>query len=400
MRISTNQYRQLSLNALLDQQSRLSKVQQQIASGRRILIPADDPTGTARSLILASSIGALQSYSQSADQVEPRVQLEDSSLTQVQNVLQRLRELAVQANNATQTAADRQQIGAEVREDFRQLVQLANATDGSGGYLFSGLQSRTQPFLQIANKVAYQGDQGQHLVQLGPQQQLATTHSGYEVFMKIRTGDGQFAAAAASANMGGGVISPVTVTDPNALTDSSYTLSFDTNASGDLTYILAKDGAPATAQVFNPGEPIRFDGLSVSIEGMPAKGDQFTIQPSGFQSLFDTVNRFATALESAQDGATGEAAYQNVGNQTLQNLDQALDHILTMRAQVGGRLNALDNGQGANDAAVLNFQTTQSGIDDLDYASAVTELYQHLIGLQAAQQSYAKVQGLSLFNYL
>ncbi|HET8702160.1 MAG TPA: flagellar hook-associated protein 3, partial [Nitrococcus sp.] len=126
MRISTNQYRQLSLNALLDQQSRLSKVQQQIASGRRILTPADDPTAAARSLLLASSIGALQGYSQSADQVEPRIQLEDSSLTQIQNLVERLRELAVQANNATQTATDRQQIGVEVRADFTQLVQLAN----------------------------------------------------------------------------------------------------------------------------------------------------------------------------------------------------------------------------------------------------------------------------------
>ena len=115
MRISTQQYQQLSLNALLDQQGRLAKVQQQIASGRRILTPADDPTGAARSLVLAGSIDALQSYSQSADQIEPRIRLEESSLTQVQNVLQRLRELAVQANNATQTAADRQLIGAEVR---------------------------------------------------------------------------------------------------------------------------------------------------------------------------------------------------------------------------------------------------------------------------------------------
>ncbi|HET8700544.1 MAG TPA: flagellin, partial [Nitrococcus sp.] len=193
---------------------------------------------------------------------------------------------------------------------------------------------------------------------------------------------------------------PVTVTDPNALTGSSYTLSFGTNAAGDLTYTLAKDGTPATTQVFDPSKPISFDGLSVSITGTPAKGDQFTVQPSGFQSLFDTVDRFATALETAQDGASGRAAYQNIGNQTLQNLDQALGHILSVRAQIGGRLSALDNGRDANGAAVLNLQTTKSGIDDLDYASAVTALYQHLTALQAAEQSYAKIQGLSLFNYL
>lgn len=400
MRISTNQYQQLSLNALLNQQSRLSKVQQQIASGQRILTPADDPAGAALSLELAESLGSIEAHNRSADQLEPRMRLEESVLNEAQNVVQRLRELAVQANNATQTAADRKQIGAEVRQSFDQLVQLANSADGNGEYLFSGLQSQTAPFLQTGNDIAYQGDQGQRMMQIAPDRQLATTHSGYEVFMQMRTGDGRFAGEAASANTGSGVIAPISITDPSALTGSSYTLTFDTDASGDLTYTLSTDGTPTTTQPYDASQPIRFDGLSVSLDGTPAKGDQFTVQPSGFQSLFDTVDRFATALESAEDGERGNAAFQNIGNQTLQNLDQALNQLLTIRAEVGGRLNALESGREANEAATLNLQAAKSAIDDLDYASAVTKLQQHLIGLQAAQQSYAKIQGLSLFNYL
>ncbi len=400
MRISTNQIQQLGLNALLNQQGRLAKVQQQIASARRILTPADDPSAAARSLALAHSIGAIESYSRGADQIEPRMQLEDSTLGQVQNLVQRLRELAVQANNATQTADDRHQIGTEVRQTFIQLVQLANSTDGNGEYLFAGLQSRTQPFLRVGNTITYQGDQGQRLAQTSSHQQLASTHSGYDAFMKIRTGDGQFTAEAANINTGNGIISPVTVTDPGALTGSSYTVTFDIDGAGALTYTLSKDGTPTATQPYESSAPIRFDGLSVTLDGTPAKGDQFTIQSSGFASLFDTVDRFATALETAQDGPTGRTAYQNVGNQTLQNLDQALDHILTMRAEVGSRLNALDSSQEANEAALLNFQTTKSALDDLDYAKAITELSQRMLGLQAAQQSYAQIQELSLFNFL
>lgn len=400
MRISTNQYQQLSLNALLNQQSRLSKVQQQIASGQRILTPADDPAGAALSLELAESLGSIEAYNRSADQIEPRMRLEESVLNEAQNVVQRLRELAVQANNATQTAADRKQIGAEARQSFEQLVQLANSTDGNGEYLFSGLQSQTRPFLQVGNEVTYQGDQGQRTTRIAPDRQLASTHTGYEVFMQMRTGDGRFVGEAASANTGSGVIAPISITDPGALTGSSYTLTFDTDLSGDLTYTLSQDGTPTTTQPYDSSQPIRFDGLSVSFDGTPAKGDQFSVTPSGFQSLFDTVERFATALESAEDGERGSAAFQNVGNQTLQNLDQALNQLLTIRAEVGGRLNALESGREANDAATLNLQAAKSAIDDLDYASAVSKLQQHLIGLQAAQQSFAKIQGLSLFNYL
>lgn len=400
MRISTSQFQQQSLERMLEQQRQLSKVQQQIASGQRILTPADDPAGAARSLDLANSIASLQSDKSSADQAKPQIQLEDSVLEGVQNGIQRLQELAVQANNATQTADDRKQIGAEVSQVLNQLVQLANSTDGNGEYLFSGLQSRTQPFLQSGDNVAYQGDQGQRFAQIGPNRQLATTHSGYEVFMKIATGDGQFATAAASTNTGSGVISPATISDPSALTNSTYTLSFGTNSSGNLTYTLAKDGTPVTTQVYDPSQAISFDGLSVTFDGTPAQGDQFTVQPSGSQSLFATVAQFASALQNAQDGASGRAAYQNIGNQTLQNLDQALNHVLTIRAQAGARLNALDSSQNANDAATLDLQTAKSGVDDLDYASAASQLNQHLLGLQAAQQSYAKIQGLSLFNYL
>lgn len=71
-----------------------------------------------------------------------------------------------------------------------------------------------------------------------------------------------------------------------------------------------------------------------------------------------------------------------------------------MRATVGARLNAVDAQKDVNDGFKLQVQETLSKLQDLDYAEAVSRLNLQLTGLQAAQQSFLKIQGLSLFNFL
>ncbi|MDN5870100.1 MAG: flagellar hook-associated protein FlgL [Nitrococcus sp.] len=403
MRISTNHYQQISLNALLEQQAKLSHVQQQIASGRRILSPSDDPAGAARALELAKAIDTIERYGRNADYAESRLRLEGSVIAQVEDSVLRIRDLTVQANNATVTAEDRQKIGAEVRERLQQIIQFANTTDGGGEYLFAGFKSRTEPFMQVGDTVSYRGDQSARMVQVGPNRQLATTHSGFDVFVKIPTGDGRYMAGADGANNGTGVTSAVQVTDASAAASASvpYEIVFSENA-GQLSYDVtdAAGNTVVSNEAFESGDTIAVSGLSITIDGEPAVGDRFTIAESGYQSLFKTVDKLVDALERATDTAAGRAEFLNIGNRTLTDLDQALNHLLERRAELGGRLNALDSEREANEAAVLELKKAKSGIEDLNYAQAVTELKQRLVGLKAAQQSYAKVQGLSLFNYL
>ncbi|MDN5848505.1 MAG: flagellar hook-associated protein FlgL [Nitrococcus sp.] len=403
MRISTNQYHQISLNALLDQQAKLSHVQQQIATGRRILSPSDDPANAAQALELAKAIESIERYGRNADYAESRLRLEESVITQVEHIALRMRDLAVQANNASVSAEDRQKIGAEGRERRQQIIQFANTTAGGGEYLFAGFKSRTEPFVQVGDAVSYRGDQDARMVQVGPNRQLATTHSGFDVFMKMPTGNGRHVATVESTNNGTGVISAVEITDAAAAASASipYKIVFSENA-GQLAYDVTDAASnPMVSNVaFEAGDTITVSGLSVAIDGEPAAGDSFTIGASGYQSLFKSVDTFADALESASDTPAGRAAFLNIGNRTLADLDQALNHLLQRRAELGGRLNALDSGREANEEAVLDLKKTKSGIEDLNYAKAVTELKQRLVGLQAAQQSYVKIQGLSLFNYL
>jgi flagellar hook-associated protein 3 FlgL len=77
-----------------------------------------------------------------------------------------------------------------------------------------------------------------------------------------------------------------------------------------------------------------------------------------------------------------------------------MDHLGNVRAEIGARLSALDAANGQRDDQKLQWSQALSSLQDVDYAEAVSRMSQQLAGLQAAQQSYAKVAQLSLFNYL
>ena len=85
---------------------------------------------------------------------------------------------------------------------------------------------------------------------------------------------------------------------------------------------------------------------------------------------------------------------------SLQQLDQATDHFLGVRAQIGVRLATLESTDASREAMDIDLASSLSDLRDLDYAQAITKMNQQLVGLQAAQLSYTKISELSLFNYL
>jgi flagellar hook-associated protein 3 FlgL len=174
------------VDSILDRQSRLAHVQEQLSSGKRIVNPSDDPNGSARIIGLSESIKITEQYQLNIQQLRPRLQIEDITIGSVVDNLQRARELAVQGLNSINTAADRTSIAREIRQITDQVLGLANSKDGNGEFLFSGFQGKTIPFSTdgIGN-FSYAGDQGQRQIQIGPQRFVADGDSGLDVFMKV-----------------------------------------------------------------------------------------------------------------------------------------------------------------------------------------------------------------------
>ena len=139
---------------------------------------------------------------------------------------------------------------------------------------------------------------------------------------------------------------------------------------------------------------------AVVLTGAPANGDSFSVAPSSSQSVFVTLAKLIGALEAPSGTPAANARLGNETGFALTNLDQGMDNILRVRAQIGARLAETESLGNLNEDLKLQYQQTLSQLQDLDYAKAIADLTRKQTDLQAAQQSFARISQLSLFNYL
>lgn len=299
MRISTQTLFETGAARIGDLQSGLARTQQQIATGRRILVPSDDPAGTARALEVTQSQSLNTQYGLNRQHAKSALGAVEGTLSSVTALLQDAKTTAIAAGNGVLSDAERGFMAIELRGRFDELLGLANTRDALGNYLFSGFQTATPAFVQTATGALYQGDQGRRLVQVDAARQIAVSNTGQAVFQ------------------GGG------------------------------------------------------------------------------QDVFQTLNDLVVLLQTPGTAtlATGLATANG-------SLDLALESVLTARAAGGARLQELDALDNAGSDRHLQYSETLSELQDLDYAQALTQLSQQQITLEAAQRSFVKTAGLSLFNFL
>ena len=397
MRISSSQMYATGVSNMLDQQAKLVKTQSQLATGQNRLSPSDDPVGAVRSLELTRAQEKAEQYDRNGTLLDSRLRLEESVVSSSIDVLQRVRELSIQANNATQSNESRQSIAAELRQQLDNLVAYANTTDSSGNYIFSGYQEGGAPISKTAGGYVYNGDDGQRQIQVGPARSLPDGDPGSEVFMNILNGNGQFQTAINPANTGGGVIDAGSVTDLSQFNRESFTIRFTSPSEYD---VLDAGGTVVNSAVYQDGGDILAGGMSVKIKGPVAAGDEFNIAPAQRQDVFSMVEALAVSLETPRNSPSGRALQNSEINTAISNLDQAMDHLINKQATIGSRLQSLERQTDLNAGASLQISTSLSLVNDLDYAEAVSRFSQQQASLQAAQQAFSKVQGLSLFNYI
>ncbi len=400
MRVSSSTIFDSNVAALNQQQARLQQTQQQIASGRRLLTAATDPVAATRAMDISQADAMNTQQTSNRGAARDPLMLADSALASVTTLLQDVRTTAVLAGNGSLSSSNRATLAKDLTGRLQELVGLANSTDGSGNYLFSGFQAKTPPFVDTPAGVGYFGDDGQRLVQVSPGRQIAAGDSGADVFMRIKNGNGTFATQAAAANTGGGLVSVGAVANPALLTGNSYNLGFSVTA-GVTTYSVTNTttGLPVagmTAQPYVSGQAIAFDGMQFDIKGAPANGDNFSVTHSINQSVFKTVADMIGALNTPMVGA-------NMNNGLIagiNNLDNALDNVLNFRSSIGSRINELDSLQATGDSMGLQLKQSLSTLQDTDYSKAISDLNLQQTTLQAAQKTFAQVANLSMFTYL
>ena len=183
MQIGTKQFFQTQVTSMNDLQSQIGKIQEQVSSGKSILVPSDNPGGYTTAARLSRSEASIQQYSRNISVAKSRLGQEDTVLSSSANILSRLNELTIAGSNGTNSQASRTAIADEMSQLSDQLVALGNTKDPNGDYLFGGYKTKNPPFITTADGVAYVGDTGRKEVELAQGFSTPTSSNGNEIFM-------------------------------------------------------------------------------------------------------------------------------------------------------------------------------------------------------------------------
>ncbi len=384
------------LTAINSLESSISQNENDLSSNEAFTTASENPIAAGEVNTYNQALAQSQQYSTNANSAQTNLNTEDSTLTQITNQLQSLRDLALEANSGALQASDRSGIATQIQQIQNSLLALANTQNGSGDYIFSGFATRTQPFALSTGGATYSGDQGLTQVQIAAGQTVATGDNGDAVFNQIKTGNGTFTVTANANNTGTGLIGASTVVNAANYDGGTYQIQF-TAAGGGAYNIVNAGGVTVSSGTYTDGSNISFDGLQIALSGTPAAGDEFTVAASTNQSLFTTVQNLATVL---QNGTSSSTALSNSISGEINNLDQALTKISNTQASVGGRLNTITSQLTVQSTQQTQLQKSIASLQGLNYAAAITQLDQQNTTLQAALQSYTLTQGLTLFKYL
>ncbi|HZK91958.1 MAG TPA: flagellar hook-associated protein FlgL [Stellaceae bacterium] len=414
MRISTSEFLLGSLNDLLAQQQNVNQLNREIASGETMLSASDDPGGAGQVVGLANQIGQLSYDAANGAAATQTLQNGVSTLQQVTTLLAQLRQSAVAAANGGSGATARSSAIAGAQSLLRQLVQLANTQGPNGGYLFAGSTSNAPAFSTLPNgQVVFNGDASTNQVQIAPSLNIASTISGQNIFMNVSAGTQGVAVSASGSNSGSAYALADGVTNLSQVTAASlagtrYDISFAGSATG-LTYtVTSGSGAPGSAGYnassgvvasgsYAAGADIAFGGIDVAINGTPAAGDSFAVQPGATTSLFQTVQNLIAALQMPQGtGAQATLAQQALQN-VLANLGGVQTSVLSAQATLGTSLSEIQSVQTQTSALGANAGTEMSNLQSASLPQVLASYSESLTALQAAQLAFAKVQNLTLF---
>lgn len=398
MRVATLSRFEATVDGLQRRQGELMRTQMQMTSGKRVNLPSDDPTAAARIERAHTAQLRVASEQRSVDVSRNAMQLAESALGQSGDVLHIAREVLVAAGNGTYSGGERAALAQQLTQVRGQLLNLANQRDADGGFTFGGQGSASAPFLDAIGGVTFAGTAGQSQVSLT--EQMPTSVDGQNIWLSARSGNGVYVSAAAAGNTGRGWIDAGGVTNPAALTGANYDIVFSTNGLGATVYDVLKNGAPTAlvGAAYSAGSSISVDGMAVIVSGQVAAGDQFSLTPSSADlDPFDALDRAIAVLQnaSANSGQVAQAVSDG-----LRDIDAVMAHVQSARSVAGSALTRLDSIDGRNQDRDLWAKSVQADAEDLDMVKAVSDFQNQQSGYQAALQSYAMVQRMTLFDYI
>ncbi|GAA5213889.1 flagellar hook-associated protein FlgL [Corallincola platygyrae] len=438
MRVSTFLFYQTNTTNITTKQFDVNESILHLSSGKRVINASDDAVAANSILNFKQSVTTTEQYQRNVDFANSRISAEETSLKATEDLLFRIKDLALQGNNGAYTQENRIAIAEELEARYDELLALANTRDEGGNYVFAGYQTETQPFAkQPDGSVIYYGDDGQRLTTVGDGVKVATSDSGQKIFQEAPSSTGDFRpdyrdATGVVTNTGGVAVKNASIVD-RANHDTTafpppYTVNFvDSDGDGEPeievldstlpvpnpvpvfdstgAQVYPPPPAPAPAPAFVPGEKYAFNGVEMQIDGEPNVGDSLTLNSQEKVDMFETLQEVINWLRSPnEDGINADDLSKQQRQidvaHLIDDIDQIAIHVSSRRGTIGARLNTVSTQENVNEEYILTLKTANSALEDLDYTEAITEFERQKVALQAAQSAFTQVQNLSLFNLI
>ncbi len=347
------------------QQSDMDKVQQQLATGQRINRPGDDPSGATNQMFFRTRVDELGRFEGNIDDAKSRLNMMDGELDRVSSIMQRVRVLAVQASNGIYQGDNgfelKNAIAREIDQHLRSLIDIANGRDAVGQPLFGGHVVERQPFepvqsnirglkgIEIENQiinVEYRGDIGQQLREVERGEYIPVNLPGNKVFWGTNvtvTGSvdnsGYIATTDQVFKVDGVEIRVAAGDTINDVIDKINSANLEVKASKigqDNISLHTTSPHEIWLEDVEGGTVLRDIGLVNPEKGDPPNNFAETARVSGL-SVFDVLIKFRNDLLASDQ--------LEVSGRDLGNLDESMNNVLRYRAEIGARVNRVEEHQ-------------------------------------------------------
>lgn len=387
-------------------QNSLSNLQESLSSGKKVNTPSDDPTGAAQAERALTRLSRIATDQRALEAQRNSIASAESTLGDITSALQDVRDLVASAGDGSFSKAERKTVADQITGLRQRIVSLANTQDSNGQPLFAALGSALAPFVGPSGGTPDYTFSGLAGTAAGGTYAIAPALDGDSAFMLQPARDAVYnvTVSGASGNLLSGNVSKDLATGPINGNPYSVTIDAFDPVAGTVDYTVSDTStSPATALASPTGVAWSqangfavsgMPGLSLTVTGTPTVGDTLAVAPN--TSIFGTLDNAVNGITNA---TTSNQANQAV-TQALHNIDVSMARISAVRGQAGDLLNRADSITSTNDKRTIEQKANQSRAEDVDMIQAVSDFQKQQTGYQAALQSYAQIQKLSLFNFI
>ncbi|NMP78289.1 flagellar hook-associated protein FlgL [Pseudoalteromonas arctica] len=417
MRLSNNLMYQNNINKILDNQQGVANAQERVTTGEKYLTTSEAPAAISQAMLYSNKIQTNEQYTKNIDQLNGRLETEESVLQSINSNIQQAQELTIQAGNGVYTKDDLKTFASELSGIQQTLVNLMNTRSEDGKFIFSGYQDSTQPyqFDSAAGEYTYNGDQGQHQITIAEGVSIKASDNGFDTFEKTNA---RLNVESNTASVSGSITAASVYVDGQAEFDKFHQANYNADptasAAANTYSVLVSPGAtatdPQTYEIYRDGaaltpgvtgevtdEPIDFAGMKIEFEGTAPGQLDFSLEKPGKENVLNTLQSLITGLN---DGTLEGDDFQQVLADGLVQLQNASEQVVFTQASLGGRMNALERVSDSNLALDIQNKSNRSNLVEVDMAEAISELTKQETALQASQATFGRLTNLSLFDYL